>query len=205
MRAPSALSDFAFILDGSSSMEGSQRFSLAYTVLGEAFDILGEPANLDAFRISLITFSDHPTAVFERVPCSRIEHGRIPSTPQGGGTNIALALDKARVILARPSADETPSARPLGLLLTDGEHNGAESVDEAATRFKAQGDLVAVGFGDASLAELGRIATSPNHAVLARSGEDLRRFFVRLAKSVSASVRAGLPAGDNITNALLRG
>ncbi len=99
----------------------------------------------------------------------------------GLGTRIDLGLAEAGALI---EAERRPTVHSAVILLSDGMQNGTEApVRLEAQRLKAQGaSIVTIGLGADAATELLRdIATSPEHAYLSPSTDDLARVYTAIA------------------------
>jgi uncharacterized protein YegL len=183
-----------------------EKFGAAKAAVQDAIHLLADPQNRNAFVVSIVVFSDGAAVLTEPRDCADFDSESVfARCHPSGTTNIAVALDLARTTLSTAPTEQL-WLRPVGVLLSDGGHNATSSLSAAAMAFKSTADLVAVAYGsDANLAELRVTATSPDHAVQVASAQDLKRFFMTVAASVSRAALNGQPAISLLGNALLRG
>jgi len=176
------------IRDASSSMSGSKASEASSASLG-LVTALAAKANKGAFDVAVIDFSSNASLV---VPPRQAESVAVPNITPDGGTDIQAALILAESVLRTIAPEQ---ARPVMLLFSDGQCNGADPVP-LATQLKAVCDIVSVAFGDDADDDLlMRIATSDEHFYRVQDdGASLRRLFVAVGNSLSASLRANVNA-----------
>lgn len=202
MVGPSMLQAAHLILDVSPSMDAPKLGELNAATAALLAE-LGAPANRRAFWVSAVVFAS--SAKVHLPPrCAadvRPEEIAVAGGGVGSGTNINAGLRAALAEAEKPTLPGT-WARPISVLMSDGQDNPGCNALPAAIALKAKMDLICVGFGaGADMDLLARLATSPGHAVRCANGAELRRWFQAVGATMS---RAALTGAMNAT-ALLQG
>ena len=114
---------------------------------------------------------------------------------QGGFTNITDAIRDARTMVTTGSGAQAGADKVL-LLITDGQNNREETLlDDEYNAFKAlPGEIFALGFGTASLAQLNAIASDPDatHVFLTPDSGQLTALAATIAETIQN------PAATNV-------
>ncbi|HSO01726.1 MAG TPA: VWA domain-containing protein [Gaiellaceae bacterium] len=114
---------------------------------------------------------------------------------QGGFTNITDAIRDARTMVTTGSGAQAGADKVL-LLITDGQNNREEALlDDEYNAFKAMpGEIFALGFGTASLAQLNAIASDPDatHVFLTPDSGQLTALAATIAETIQN------PAATNV-------
>ncbi|MHB1242557.1 MAG: vWA domain-containing protein [Gaiellaceae bacterium] len=114
---------------------------------------------------------------------------------QGGFTNITDAIRDARTMVTTGSGAQAGADKVL-LLITDGQNNREETLlDDEYNAFKAMpGEIFALGFGTASLAQLNAIASDPDatHVFLTPDSTQLAALAATIAETIQS------PAATNV-------
>src|SRR5262249_61549640 len=122
-------------------------------------------------EVGLISFSSLVTLQSAATSNVRRLHAAVNRIEAEGSTNLTDALEMARGQLV--AADR----KRYIVLLTDGYPDAAESAVEQAMAAQKQGsEIVAIGTGDADRDYLGRLASSEQASIFARSGELVQTF-----------------------------
>ncbi len=188
--------DIVLLLDRSASMRDNELFAPAV----EAIRAFVQLTDFGVHQVGIVTFYSPILAVRSRieVPQPLTSDGaavlaaldRVP-IPNAftGGTDITTALDGAQAELTSPR--HRPGARPVIVLVTDGEHNASlvESPVAAADRARAAGTTIyAIGIGVQATAriQLQQIAGDPARYFDSPTADDLRGVYRVIAGSLSA-------------------
>jgi len=114
---------------------------------------------------------------------------------QGGYTNITDAIRDARTMVTTGAGAQAGADKVL-LLITDGQNNREETLlDDEYNAFKAlPGEIFALGFGTASLAQLTAIASDPDatHVFLTPDSSQLTALAATIAETIQN------PAATNV-------
>ncbi len=182
-------SDIALVLDASLSMEQANKLRDARAaILGFVDRALAPPDQL-----ALVTFN---AAAGVNQPLTT-DKSRLRTVLQaviaGAGTRIDLGLAAARGELAGPR--HRPDSARVIILLSDGVQSSppASTAVAEADAAKAAGMVVftiALG-GDADLALLAQLASSPDHAFVAPSGAELAAIYQRISLAIPCSSLGG--------------
>lgn len=179
------------VLDTSGSMNGSPISEAIAAALACVVE-LGDPKNRDAFHVSVVIYGDSAKEHLASKVAGQVrpEELIVKVGEVGGGTNITAGLSTALTVIdqVRPGT----WARPIVILMTDGRDTTAQGPEAIAKTLKAKADIVCVAFGaTADLGLLQRLANSPQHAVKAATGTDLRKFFQTVGRTMSQAARTG--------------
>lgn len=169
---------------------------------------LANPKNKGAFFVDLIAYASQAREMVSVKRATDVQPQELAVTvgPLGESTNITEGLALALAVVERP-APVSNWARPIVVLMSDGQDTHPPGPESIAARLKAKADIICVGFGAwADHAMLQRLATSPQHAFAAANGADLRRLFITVGKTMSVSIQGGGgAAGGSGAAALLGG
>lgn len=110
-------------------------------------------------------------------------------THEGGFTNITDAIRDARTMLT--GAGSQPGAAKVLLLITDGENNReVDQLNTQVAQFKAMpdGEIFALGFGTADVAQLNFIASDPDstHVNITPNASELSAIAADIAQQIQA-------------------
>ncbi len=193
------------VFDTSSSMAGSKidEANAAGTALAVE---LADPKNRDAFWIGEVVYANEARVHLapKRATEVRPEELAVKTGIVGSWTNITAGLTTALGLVEQSLQSPGNWARPVVVLLTDGQHNTGPSPETVAATLKTKADLLAVAFGaDADLAMLERLATSPQHALRCVSAAELRKFFQAVGRTMSQAARTG--SGQSVAALLGQG
>ncbi len=182
-----------FVLDASGSMDRG-KLDEAIAATDGCVKELADPKNRGAFEAAIVAYGEHARILLEPKPVAQVrpEDFAVKVGAFGGWTNITSGLVEARKLADRSRPGNW--ARPVVVLMTDGEHNhGTEEPEGVATTLKAKADLVCVAFGgaQAKLDRLQGLATTPTSAVRCTNGSDLRQFFAKVGRTMSVAIRTG--------------
>ncbi len=172
---------------------GSMRQSDAFCVRGEAVELLlsvlpdGDMIWLASFADDVVPVTPKPVQL---TPGTRLELATAASRCQAGGahTNIARALDTAASLVATMSQESKESYVPRILLLSDGAHEGRESLPESFRRLEASGaEIRVLALGAGAQASLAAATRGLAHTVVipAQSPRDLLAEFLASARMAS--------------------
>lgn len=182
------------VCDLSSSMGGAKIDALRAALTALVRE-LGDPRSRDAFSVAVVAYGDRAAVHMAARKAAAVDPSDLvmQAGALGSQTNIRDGLAEALTLLRNAGPDHG-AQRPIVLLMTDGQHNVGEGPEAVAAELKTRADLVCVGFGDADMALLERLANTPAHAVRADSATDLRRYFVTVATTMAAAGRTGQTA-----------
>lgn len=185
------------VCDTSGSMAGPKIDALNLA-LGALARGLQDPKSRDAFSIGHVAYGTHAEVRLEARKATAVNPADLALTSGmvGPYTNITDGLDKA-LAMVREITKKGEQQRPIVLLMTDGFHYapGGSAPERVAAELKKSADLVCVGFGaDANMSRLQQLANSPGHAVLCSDDMDLRRFFIKVATTMTSATRLGQDA-----------
>lgn len=177
------------LVDRSSSMAGDKiRDALAGSA--DVATELARPENQGAFEIGLIAYNHEATIAVPFTPASSF--ALPPGLDARGATDFAAALTLAKTSLAPFAAPAADPQRPCLLFMTDGRHVASSDPLPVAREVRDMANIVCVALGaDAELGFLTLLATDPSFVTRAKTGAELRSYFAAVAKTLSASRRAG--------------
>ncbi len=181
------------VLDVSSSMSGA-KITEANAAVAALVTELADPKNRGAFSITTVIYAEQAKVhlALKRVAEVRPEELAAKVGEMGAWTNITAGLTTGLEVIEKSLAEKGTWARPVVVLLTDGQHNRGPAPENIAGTIKGKADLLAVAFGaDADLAMLERLATSPQHALRCGNGAELRKFFQMVGRTMSQAARTG--------------
>lgn len=191
-----APADIVLLLDRSASMRDNNLFAPAV----EAIRTFVQLTDFRVHQVAIVTFYSPVIALRSRIDVNvgltsdgaavlaALDRVPIPDAFTGG-TDITGAIDGAQAELA--GARRRPAARPVMVLVTDGEHNAlfAEPPVNAADRARAAGTTIfAIGIGVQATArlQLQQIAGDPERYFDSPTADDLRDAYRAIAGSLSA-------------------
>lgn len=170
-------------LDRSGSMSG-EPIKQAVKAGRDLLKTLGDPSERDAFQVAAISYDDTASTLLSWRQASK---ARLPDLEEGGQTSFAAAIDLAISNFEKAPRSEN-DAKPALVFLTD----GLGSVDEERiSRLHELADVVCVGFGNANLDFLRKLASAPEFVRQTSRASELRVFFTAVAASLSASRASG--------------
>lgn len=191
-----APADIVLLLDRSASMRDNNLFAPAV----EALRTFVQLTDFSKHQVAIVTFFSPIIALRSTVEVNQplssdgaavlaaLDRVPIPDAFTGG-TDITGAIDGAQAELA--GAGHRPVAKPVMVLVTDGEHNAlfSEPPVNAANRARAAGTTIfAIGIGVQATAriQLQQIAGDPERYFDSPTADDLREAYRRIAGSLSA-------------------
>lgn len=184
--------------DLSGSMSVGNKIGELHASLVALVSELANPENRDAFQVCVVPYGERAGVHLPATPATAVrpESLALRCESLGSLTNIAAGLALAHAEVRRSLAEGTAKQlRPVVVLLTDGGHNAGPRPEPVATALKADADAIAVAFGaDADLALLQNLATAPALAIRCSNGRDLRQYFAKVARTMSAAAKTGASA-----------
>ena len=169
--------------DKSGSMSGPKiaELNLAIQALVQE---LADPANKDGFDISVIFFNGSADRVVFNERATKVS---VPAARSGGGTNIESAVKQAASTVTEfanlPNPDGFRHHHPVAIVMSDG-HSSIS--DQACDELKEVADTIAVAFGSgADKHLLSRIASDGTVEEIGTRGDELRKFFANVGKTLS--------------------
>lgn len=148
-------------------------------------------------KVGVIAFSDDARVIINLSNNKTAVTNAISAfTKRNGYTNITDAIRDARTMVTNPAQGAQAGAAKALLLMTDGENN--REVDQLAPQtslFKAlPGEIFALGFGMADLAQLNMIASDPDstHVYLTPDPTQLSALALDIAETIQS------PAATNV-------
>lgn len=184
------------VLDTSGSMAGSPIAEVIAATTACVME-LADPKNRDAFHVSVVVYGDTAKEHLAPKVAGQVRPDElvVQVGMVGGSTNITAGLSTMLPIVEEVRPGNW--ARPIVILMTDGHNTETPPPDAAATLLKAKADLICVAFGaNADFALLQRLANTPQHAIRAATGTDLRRFFQAVGRTMSTAARTGQNAAS---------
>lgn len=178
-----------FVLDVSPSMSGPKLDELSAAAL-TLHSTLNAPVNRGAFFEAMVVYANQARLKFDPKPTADVRDEEFTFAPNscGDGTNITSGLKSSLDVIERARGLRSDWAKPVVLLMTDGEDTTSVSPEPAATAVKMHADLLCVGFGaNAKMDLLKRLATSPAVAFHNANGAELRRCFQNVGATMSRS------------------
>jgi len=167
----------------------------------ELIQSLAGEENRDGFFVSVIDFHHEAELVIRRMRAADALQQLTDLKTGGHGTNYVAALRLACAEAERQH--DALEARPVVVVLGDGNHNGAGDPRVEARRLHSLVDVVvAVAFGSDADEDLLRnaIASDPKYFHrIEESGAELRRFFRDLGKTLSYTLQTGTPAEASLS------
>lgn len=182
------------IIDVSPSMENG-KLDEATAAVRDCHAALAVETNDGAFYMAVVAYGSHAAVHVHAQPAKDID--RKDLAPKlgslGDSTNITEGLTKALTIIEKPLRSPNQWSQPVVILFTDGVHMTGDPLPETvAPQVKAKALVLCIAHGsDADLPLLERLATTPQHAMRISSGADLRKHFLKIARSMSISSQSG--------------
>lgn len=201
--------DIVLALDRSASMGDNGHWQPAVEAAAAFLDLI----DFSSHQVALVSFSggipflQPDSTVHQTLSADGAEVVRalrsIPAPPTyTGPTNLTAATRAAQDELR--SARHRPQARPVLVLLTDGEHNavGARSpLDEAADAKQAGTQILTVGLGTTAAAadQLRQIASAPELFFESPSNAELKDVYTAIAGQIAGGTLTELEVVDLLT------
>ncbi len=145
-------------------------------------------------RIGLVAFNDNATLLAGLSSNFAAVTAQINALTAEGGTDIASGLEVAYLALSNDS--RAPDARPVIVLLTDGQNRADEErLLAIAKDARAQGvRIITVGLGTTINADLlARVAFAPADAYLAPTAAELQTIYRSIAQALICHAAAPTP------------
>lgn len=179
-----------FVLDRSGSMGGSKIAELEMAMTS-ILALLGDEANKDGFRVTIIPFNHD-----KHVHCSAVPVASVPpvNLTADGGTDFNAPLREVIAQIDRLKAQPNPDGwhylLPQVLFLSDGR----AQVDEGIIRdLHERANVTAVAYGsDADQATLARIASDGQVHVVGTNGGALREFLAAVGDTLVTTIKAAM-------------
>ncbi|NLF74562.1 MAG: VWA domain-containing protein, partial [Chloroflexi bacterium] len=167
--------------EGISKLEATKHAALTFV---SRFNLV--PGMTQADQIAVVSFSDDATLESDLTRDQAALETIISGLRESGGTNIAAGIEMATDILAGPQANYAAGAKPVIVVLSDGQDSSPGEVRDEADRARQLVDaqIVTVGLGDPDDVDqdtLRDIADSPDLAFFTSSAEELNDFYDHIA------------------------
>jgi Mg-chelatase subunit ChlD/DNA-binding beta-propeller fold protein YncE len=179
--------DVVLIVDTSESMSdpvpgGGTKLDAALAAARDFVDLL----DLDDDAAAVVTFNGESSLRLGLSQDRTALLAALAGLPQAAGTRIDLGLRRAAEAFAGPGRH--PLNAPVAILLTDGRPSGATDAQVMAAGDALKGakvSLYAVGLGaDVDAGLLARLASDPQHLVLAPDAAQLARIYADIAREL---------------------
>lgn len=184
-RPAPVITDVLLILDHSSSM-GGEPLAQAKAAAANFVRILMGPD----FRVGVVAFESTPSEVLPLSYSIDQAEKALSEISATGGTSIALALEMANTIFAKPSVTGAPAQRRAVVVLSDGQDSDSALMQNQAQRLKDTGvQIFAIGLGRGVNEKLLRsIVSDPTYFAYTLDPSQLANIYMEFGGSLAETV-----------------
>ncbi|MFH1057731.1 MAG: vWA domain-containing protein [Pseudomonadota bacterium] len=179
------VTDVLLLVDCSGSMEGPSLAQAKAAAASFASVLIGPD-----FRVGVVAFESTPSEVAPLSSSIEQAEKALSEISATGGTSIALALEMANTIFAKPSVTGAPARRRAVVVLSDGQDSDSAQMQAQAQRLKDAGvDIFAIGLGQGVNEELlRRLASQPTYFAYTLDPGQLANIYMEFGGSLAETV-----------------